>query len=36
MGKGVVAFDYDHDDAALIISEAFPPSQVNKTPLIAW
>jgi hypothetical protein len=30
MGKGIVAFDYDHDDAALVISDAFPPSPVNK------
>jgi hypothetical protein len=30
MGKGVIALDFDDDDAALIISEAFPPSQVNK------
>jgi hypothetical protein len=30
LGGGVVAFDYDHDDAALTISEVFPASPVNK------
>jgi hypothetical protein len=30
MGKGVVALDYDHDEAAVIISDALPPSPVNK------
>ena len=29
MGKGVIALDYDNDDAALIISDALPPSPVN-------
>jgi hypothetical protein len=28
--NGLVALDYDHDEAALIISEAFPASPVNK------
>jgi hypothetical protein len=30
MGKGIVALDYDHDDAAVIISDALPSSPVNK------
>ena len=30
MGKGIVAFDYDHDDAAVFISDALPASPVNK------
>jgi hypothetical protein len=30
MGKGVVALDYDHDDAAVIIADALPPTLVNK------
>ena len=30
MGKGVVALDFDHDDAAVIISDALPPTAVNK------
>jgi hypothetical protein len=30
MGKGIVALDYDHDDAAVIIADALPPSPVNK------
>jgi hypothetical protein len=30
MGQGIVAFDYDHDDAALIISDVFPSTPVNK------
>jgi hypothetical protein len=30
MGNGVVALDYDHDEAVIIISDAFPPSPVNK------
>jgi bifunctional DNA primase/polymerase-like protein/AAA domain-containing protein len=30
MGKSIVALDYDHDDAAVIISDRFPPSPVNK------
>src|SRR5262245_44065706 len=29
-GGGLVAIDYDDDDAALRISECFPPSPVNK------
>jgi AAA domain/Bifunctional DNA primase/polymerase, N-terminal len=29
-GDGVVAFDYDDEDAALIIAEVFPSSSVNK------
>jgi hypothetical protein len=36
MGGGVVALDYDHDDAALIISEVFPPSPVNKVGERGW
>ena len=36
MGGGVVALDYDHDDAALIISEVFPPSPVNKAGERGW
>jgi Bifunctional DNA primase/polymerase, N-terminal len=31
MGKGIVALDYDHDDAAVIIADELPPSPVNKT-----
>jgi len=30
MGKGVVALDFDHDDAAVIIADALPPTPVNK------
>jgi hypothetical protein len=29
-GGGVIALDFDHDDAAIIISDALPPSPVNK------
>jgi AAA domain/Bifunctional DNA primase/polymerase, N-terminal len=36
MGGAVVALDYDHDDAALIICEAFPDSPVNKVGERGW
>jgi AAA domain/Bifunctional DNA primase/polymerase, N-terminal len=36
MGGAVVGLDYDHDDAALIISELFPPSKVNKVGERGW
>jgi hypothetical protein len=35
-GGGLVAFDYDDEDAALTISEAFEPSPVNKAGKRAW
>src|SRR5262249_1544969 len=35
-GGGLVAFDYDDEDAALAISEAFDPSPVNKAGKRAW
>ena len=36
MGGTVVGLDFDHDDAALIISEVFPPSPVNKVGERGW
>jgi hypothetical protein len=36
MGKNVVGLDYDHDDAALIISEVFPSSPVCKVGHRGW
>jgi nucleotide-binding universal stress UspA family protein len=35
-GNGLVAFDYDDDEAALSISPHFPESPVNKTGQTAW
>jgi hypothetical protein len=35
-GAGLVALDYDDDEAALIISPSFPDSPVNKTGQKAW
>ena len=35
-GRGLVAFDYDEEEAALVISEAFDPSPVNKAGQRAW
>jgi hypothetical protein len=35
-GGGLVAFDYDDEEAALTISEAFEPSPVNKAGQRAW
>jgi AAA domain-containing protein/bifunctional DNA primase/polymerase-like protein len=35
-GNGLVAFDFDDEDAALAISEAFDPSPVNKAGRRAW
>ena len=36
LGKGLVALDYDHDEAALIISAAFPDTPVNKAGQRGW
>jgi hypothetical protein len=36
MGGAIVGLDYDHDDAALIISEVFPDSPVNKVGERGW
>ena len=36
LGDGIVAFDYDDDDAALTISEAFDPSPVCKVGQRGW
>jgi hypothetical protein len=35
-GNGIVALDYDDNDAALIISEAFPNTPVNKEGQRGW
>jgi hypothetical protein len=35
-GDGLVALDYDCDEASLIISEAFEPTPVNKSGQKAW
>ena len=35
-GSGLVAFDFDCEEAALAISEAFEPSPVNKAGQRAW
>jgi hypothetical protein len=35
-GNGVVAFDFDDEEAALAISEVFDPSPVNKAGQRAW
>ena len=35
-GNGLVAFDYDDDEAALSISPHFPESPVNKAGQTAW
>jgi hypothetical protein len=35
-GNGLVAFDYDDEEAALAISEAFDASPVNKAGQRAW
>ena len=36
MGKSIVGLDYDHDDAALIICEVFPPAPVCKVGERGW
>ena len=36
LGKGLVGLDYDHDEAALIISDALPDTPVNKAGQRGW